>query len=165
MKKLRKILLFLCLQCAVVGLGIFVGWHYGLPADRYTLEVYKRIIHDRFERRWYFEQKQDITDIEILQSAVELLQIKTNSIEAIDVLNETIDRRLARYSRMEYGDDDWRKWPNYEGQYPLFLRIAQHRRKYPASYICPPWMIETKKEVARLFDEVEKYQPPRRIYP
>lgn len=165
MTKSTMILLFLCLQCAVIGLSIFVGWNYGLPADRYKLETFEKIIDDRFEQKWHFDQRQDIIDIETLQSVVELLQIKTNSIEAIDVANKAIDNRLARYSRVELGDDNWRKWPNFEGQYPLFLRIAQYRQKYLTSYICPPDMIDTKKEVARLLDEVEKYQPPRVIYP
>ena len=159
MKKLTNILLFLCLQCAVIGLSIFVGWNYGLPADRARLDALERIMDDRLEQSWRFHQMQDNADIEIFQTAVELLQIKTNLIETIDVLNEAIDTRLERYSGMEFGDDDWCKWPNYGGQYPLFLRIAQYRRKYPASYISASWSMERKMAVGKLFDEVEKYQP------
>jgi len=152
MKNWTKILLFLCLQCSVIGLSILIGWNYGLPADRQKLKNQET----RLQEGAYLNQRENNQNIELLQNIVELLQTGTSANNVIDIINGSINFRIMHSNGWtEFGNPRGLEWPEGEDQFNLILRIAKHRQKYPICYTnCPPWM--TKESLSRIFDEAEK---------
>jgi len=152
MKNWTKILIFLCLQCAVIGLSILVGWNYGLPADRQKLKNQETWLQEAE----YLSLQENNQSIDFLQSVVELLQIETNVIKAIDVLNGEIDFKITHFSGWrEFGNPRGLEWPGGEDQFNLIHKIVKYRQKYPTCFTnYPPWI--TKETLGRIFDEAEK---------
>ena len=160
MKNWSKILLFLCLQCTVIGLSILVGWNYGIPADRQRLKDQECWLQaDEYRYQW--ENNQHIA---LLQSIVELLEVKTNSTEAINMANMSIDGGIGNCNNWrEFGNPLGLEWPSGEDQFNLILLIAKYRQKHPTRYAYSPFL--TKETLDRIFNEAEKCRNRRASNP
>jgi len=158
MKKLMKYLVFICLQCVVIGLSILVGWNYGLPADRQRLKDQENSLNES----WYYLQHEALRAAENAQSTIELLQSRTNVAEAIEMLNKQVDYWILSHNglRGSLSSIGYYEWPSGEDQFVLTMRIAEYRKQYPVNYK-NSYGNRQKSDIERVFSEAEKCQQRR----
>jgi len=152
MKKWIKILFFLCIQCTVIGLSIYIGWSQGQPIQPMELEYVKNVL----DSQNHFVRSMRHESIEFLLNTVEVLQSGRSPKEIIDILNRKMDRNIhfatnwkERESPREY------IWPGGEEQFALLLQVAKHRKTYPVSYTDYPPFYEKRKASGILREVME----------